>query len=199
MADNAFGGNMQQIRGGDVSGYNEARRRKAREEAVKTGALSRTGLQITTRPPSEAEIAGEIEGRLETKSTLRGTEVAGLAKATEARWEPTTDDPMLPSTVDLGTDKANTTMRKASIGALRTNDTYESSLQSRPCAMPQMDGGGAKGFGVGRRVGLPASDRVVHTKGAVGHEYAKLPTDAYRRLAEADRKQGIGSNLQVRY
>jgi hypothetical protein len=38
---------MLHVRSGDVSGFTEARRRKAREQAVKTGTLTRTAMHLT--------------------------------------------------------------------------------------------------------------------------------------------------------
>eukprot|EP00035_Acanthoeca_spectabilis_P007809 m.143542 g.143542 ORF g.143542 m.143542 type:complete len:197 (+) comp14093_c0_seq4:5054-5644(+) len=193
----AFGGDMLHIRSGDVSGFTEARRRKAREQAVKTQTLSRSGMHLPQTAPQKPEIIQEVEDVLKPQCTLKGTEMSKRGKATDALWKPTTDDPNLPPVVDIGSRLTNTHLAKPSTQALRTSDTYESSLQSRPAIIPRVDGA-KPGIGLGRKIGLPEADRVVHTQGNVGG-YAALPTDAYRMLAENSRKQGIGSNIQVRY
>lgn len=57
----AFGGDMLHIRSGDVSGFTEARRRKAREQAVKTQTLSRSGMHLPQTAPQKPEIIQEVE------------------------------------------------------------------------------------------------------------------------------------------
>ena len=96
-------------------------------------------------------------------------------------------------------DDIGVTHRKPNQNAYRTNDSYESHLQSRPKMIPSV-GGMHTGVGYGRKVGAPAVQRVVHTEGKnVAETYPELPEDVYRVLAENERHQGIGSKLQVRF
>ena len=100
----------------------------------------------------------------------------------------------------IGGANVSVCLPRATNKARRTNDTYETALQSRPGLTPRASSGTAPFAAMSARaVGAPAEGIVVPTDGKMSSEYPSLPTDVYRRLAENGRKHGIGSSVQVRF